>query len=149
MLQFHFNLIHDDDGDDDSFKHFLLNVFFSGVKSFQQAGMNCLWWTNQIFCLKMLKKQPTLTICLFDVFLVEGVTQLTTAPLKAIQVKKTKIRWPPIIKGSSMASCILQNDLWSGINSFLILSRPGQLKKWLYHSVTQRVREIWFPNVHK
>ena len=59
MLQFHFNLIHDDDGDDDSFKHFLLNVFFSGVKSFQQAGMNCLWWTNQIFCLKMLKNnQP-------------------------------------------------------------------------------------------
>ena len=44
------------------------------------------------FLFKNVKKQPTLTICLFDVFLVEGVTQLTTAPLKAIQVKKTKIR---------------------------------------------------------
>ena len=43
------------------------------------------------FLLKNVKNQ-VVEICLSEVFLAQGVTQLTTVPLKAILVKKTKIR---------------------------------------------------------
>ena len=42
-----------------SFKHFLYNVFFSGVKGFQQAGMKLLVVDQSKFLLKNVKNQPS------------------------------------------------------------------------------------------